>query len=259
MGRVVACHHCGAPHRPARAQSRFVCEWCGGENVHRDGEGAVQGVEELVVDAWPDADLARTRVDAALRRRGVTSPRVVAGPPRWLARWQVVGENGETFERSAHRGDSRLDAALELPTARSVPADAIVPGGPFEARRPADVDVDEIVSAARAGFSDPAQPVAALRLVWVPVCDARVHTPGGTVDALYVGGADEVVVGPLPPRAADPPAESSRLLVYLAFVATAFGAGVLVDDPWGRLLVLTPLVLAALLTQFVPRRGGRNS
>lgn len=259
MGRIVGCHHCGAPHRPARGQSRFVCEWCGGENVHREGQGPLQAPEELVVDAWPDSDLARARIDAAVRRRGVVAPRVVAGPPRWLARWQVVGENGDTFERSAHRSESRLDAALELPTARAVGADSIAPGGPFDGRRPAEIDVDEIVSAARASFSDASQPVTALRLVWIPVCDARVHTPGGTVDALYVGGADDVIVGPLPPRALDAPPESTRSLVYLAFVATTLGAGVVIDDAWGRLLVLTPLVLAALLTQFVPRRRGRGS
>lgn len=258
MGRIVACSHCGAPHRQARGQTRGTCPWCGGENVAAPDSGA----EELVVEGRVDARRACRRAEALLERRGVRGARVTAGAPRWIAQWQIVGEDGDTVVRSATPSPSRLEASLDLPTAAFRPVDAgdLPPRG-LPDREPPGVDADEALRAARAGFRRTDQPIAALRLVWTPVCSLRVRVPGGTVEGLYRGGADEVLFGPLPAGAIVPPVDGAALATFAIFAATAWVVGVTVDDPVVRAAVLAAATAAVVFARpaVLARPGGRRS
>ena len=250
MSRIVACHHCGAPHRPARGQTRYTCEWCGGENVHAT---VPRGPEILVVDGTCDPDVARKRALDLLRRRGVEQARVAVSAVRWIACWQVVAEDGETVERCGGAEPSRLEAALDLPTAafRPVTDGDEVPDAPV-------VSADEILASARAIFDDPEQTIASVRLVWVPVCDLRIRTGGGDVEGLYLGGADEVVLAPLPAAATGPERVPVRLIAWGAFAMVSLGIGTMVDDPWLRAFVLAGLlVVASALPWGLDRRAAR--
>lgn len=235
MGRIVACSHCGAPHRTVRGQTRSTCEWCGGENT----VDTTTGPEELVVEGEIDPARVARRAEAVLVRRGVRRPHVVVGAPRWIAQWQVVGEDGDSLVRSGTASPGRLEAALDLPTAafRVVTPDEQPPRG-LPAIGPPEVDVDEILSAARATFGDPDQPIAILRLLWQPVCDVRAHTPGGVVDGIYRGGADEVVFAPLPSGATAPPLDPAGIATFASFAAAALLVGIAVDDAVLRAIVL---------------------
>lgn len=255
MPRIVACSHCGAPHRPARGQTRTTCEWCGGENTVTEQTGP----EELVVTGEIDAARVKKRVEVTLVRRGVSRPHVVVGEPRWLAQWQVVGEDGESIVRCGTASPDRLEAGLDLPTAafRSVDPDDPGPRG-LPARGAPEVDAEEILAAARATFADSEQPIATVRLIWTPVCDVRAHTPGGAVEGIYRAGADEVVLGPLPAGATWPPNDPVALAGFASFFAVCFGVGVVVDDPITRAVMvalagISVLLVRSLLTATRPR------
>lgn len=234
MGRIVACDHCGAPHRPARGQTRFTCEWCGGENA----DASSAAVEELAAVGTSDASRARRRAVDLLRRRGVRSARVEVGQARWLPIWQVVGAEGEEFVRCGRRRPDRLVAGLGLPPARLVGVDEL--GSDFadeDAGRPTpELEAAEIVAAARATFEESEAPLRALRLIWVHARELRIHTASSTVAGLHLGAPDEVLVGSLPAEATDPPARPGLVAAYAGFVAGAFGLGLLVEDPFGRAL-----------------------
>ena len=250
MSRIVACHHCGAPHRPARGQTRYTCEWCGGENVHATEP---RGPEILVVDGRCEPDVARKRADDLLRRRGVAGARVAASAAHWIACWQVVADDGETVEHCGSAEPSRLEAALDLPTAAFRP---VADGDGVPERPP--VTADEVLAAARATAADPEQAVSSVRLVWMPVCDLRIRTRAGDVEGLYLGGADEVVLAPLPAAATAPERVPARLTAWGALVMVSLGIGVVVDDPWLRAFVLGGLlVLASVLPWGLDRRATR--
>lgn len=250
MSRIVACHHCGAPHRPVRGQTRYTCEWCGGENVHASTH---RGPEVLVIDGPCESRVARERALDLLRRRGVEGAVVAAAPARWTACWQVVGEDGESVEQCGRRDASRLEMAMGLPTAAFRP----VLDGDDVPDRP-ELELDEILASARAGFDDSDQSLSAVRLVWIQVCDLRVRTRDGDVEGLYVGGADDVVLAPLPAGAASPLVEPVRVARWAGFAVIAMATGALLDDPWLRAFVLGGmLVVATALPWGVGRKVAR--
>lgn len=258
MPRIIACSHCGAPHRPARGQTRSTCEWCGGENVL----AAQRGPEELVVEGEIDPQRVAWRAETVLVRRGVERPHVAVGEPRWMPQWQVVGENGESLVRCGVASPTRLEAGLDLPTAafHAVEPGDLPPRGLPERPEP-EVRSEAILDAARATFEDPEQPIATLRLIWTPICDVRAHTPGGEVEGIYRAGADEVVLGPLPTGATDPPLDPAGLMGLGAFTAIAFLIGMAVDDPWFRAFALGSAAAAAIVARplFVTRRPRRRA
>ena len=167
MSKVVACHHCGAPCRLARGQSRYTCEWCGGENLGPEGSPP----RELVVLPLPSAERAERQARRWAREHGWRTQELRVGEVEWTAVWQVVDEGGEEVRLPAHGEIFSLEAAI--PPGEILPRDE----ADEDARPPAAlvprIDADQAVDAARARFRDPEGRVEERRLIWV--AHRRVH------------------------------------------------------------------------------------
>jgi hypothetical protein len=235
VGRaILTCAQCAAPHRPARGQTRFTCDWCGAENTATEATK----VEELVVAGSCDPAVAVRRAQEELRRRGVRDALVRAHGPRWTSIWQVFSSEGDEFTAPGSARPSRFEGALRLPTAAYQSArDAVVPSY-LPPRSEPERGVEEITAAARASFPESDAALHAIRLVWIPVCEVDVRVAGSRTRGLYVAGSGEILLEPLPLHATDAPLRASRLSVYAGFAGTALLLGAAIDTMAARTLVL---------------------
>jgi hypothetical protein len=253
VARIVACPHCGAPHRTVGAQTEITCDYCRSlVIVARD-----LTVEELVVPAAADRQLAYEAAAAWLQNEGVQVQRIVPGEARFCPLWVVSGQSGEE-----HHLPARDDAPALLHSLR-LPAMPLVTRGQARAKGleplpEATISRADAEAAALATFRDAAPAVETVRLLWLPLVELTAFTAAGPVPGVYVAGAERLLFAPFPVGATDPPVDRSRLTLYGSFVAASWLAGVVTASPWVRGWVEAALggTLLLWLVAMERRRGG---
>lgn len=252
MATLVRCVHCGAPHRAVSARERFVCSYCKGSNRLESSSH----FEELVCPVRKSSSRVRQAVIRDLQLRGLPQLPVKTEASRFLPVWQLISAEGEEFLLPAGSRDHPVASAVRPPAAPLLARDDPELGALAGLPEAPEIPREEAEASGLASFDHGDAPIESIRLLWYAVTPVVVKTRVGSLQGLFLEGAEKLLLEPIPPAASDEPLRAELLLSLIIFFVSCLVWGAQADGWFPRILGLGVVCAGAWLwfRKLLPRR-----